>query len=73
MLEAFLSHRREVVLEGHFFCLKSSATRAHSGRASGCAANIDEVIQLIRESSSASEAREALTGGVGWRLFWNRF
>ena len=62
MLEAFLSHRREVVLRRTLFLLKRAQQRGHILEGQAVAlANIDEVIQLIRESSSASEAREALT------------
>ncbi len=63
MLEAFISHRREVVLRRTLFLLKRAQQRGHILEGQAVAlANIDEVIQLIRESSSASEAREALTG-----------
>ena len=63
MLEAFLSHRREVVLRRTLFLLKRAQQRGHILEGQAVAlANIDEVIQLIRESSSASEAREALMG-----------
>ncbi len=63
MLEAFLSHRREVVLRRTLFLLKRAQQRGHILEGQAVAlANIDEVIQLIRESSSASEARAALTG-----------
>ena len=63
MLEAFLSHRREVVLRRTLFLLKRAQQRGHILEGQAVAlANIDEVIRLIRESSSASEAREALTG-----------
>ena len=63
MLEAVLSHRREVVLRRTLFLLKRAQQRGHILEGQAVAlANIDEVIQLIRESSSASEAREALTG-----------
>lgn len=63
MLEAFLSHRREVVLRRTLFLLKRAQQRGHILEGQAVAlANIDEVIQLIRDSSSASEAREALTG-----------
>ncbi len=63
MLEAFLSHRREVVLRRTLFLLKRAQQRGHILEGQAVAlANIDEVIQLIRESSSALEAREALTG-----------
>ena len=63
MLEAFLSHRREVVLRRTLFLLKRAQQRGHILEGQAVAlANIDEIIQLIRESSSASEAREALTG-----------
>ena len=63
MLEAFLSHRREVVLRRTLFLLKRAQQRGHILEGQAVAlANIDEVIQLIRKSSSASEAREALTG-----------
>ena len=63
MLEAFLSHRREVVLRRTLFLLKRAQQRGPILEGQAVAlANIDEVIQLIRESSSASEAREALTG-----------
>ena len=49
MLEAFLSHRREVVLRRTLFLLKRAQQRGHILEGQAVAlANIDEVIQLIR-------------------------
>ncbi len=61
LLEAFLRHRREVVTRRTIFDLRKARERAHMLEGLGVAlANLDEVIALIRASSSPSEARAAL-------------
>ncbi len=61
MLEAFLTHRRDVVTRRTQFELREARTRGH--RLEGFAvalANIDEVIALIKASADAATARDAL-------------
>lgn len=61
VLEAFLRHRREVVTRRSIFLLRKSRERAHLLEGLAIAlANIDPVIQLIRESSSPAEAKAGL-------------
>ena len=61
VLEAFLSHRREVVTRRTIFDLRKARDRAHVLEGQTVAlANIDEVIELIKASPSPAEAREAL-------------
>jgi DNA gyrase subunit A len=62
LLEAFLAHRREVVTRRTIFELRKARDRAHVLEGQAVAlANIDEVIALIKASSTPAEAREALT------------
>ncbi|USD39539.1 DNA gyrase subunit A [Ferrimonas sp. SCSIO 43195] len=67
-LEAFVTHRREVVTRRTVFELRKARERAHilEGLAISLA-NIDPVIELIRNSPTPAEAREALLSR-GWDL-----
>lgn len=68
MLEAFLSHRREVVTRRTVFDLRKARDRAHILEALAIAlANIDEIIELIKTSPTPSEAKIKLTSR-GWDL-----
>ena len=61
VLEAFLSHRREVVTRRTMFDLRKARDRAHVLEGQTVAlANIDAVIELIKASPSPAEARVAL-------------
>jgi len=62
VLEAFVSHRREVVTRRTIFELRKARDRAHVLEGQAVAlTNIDEVIALIKASPSPAEARDALT------------
>ena len=66
MLEAFLQHRKEVVTRRSLYLLRRARQRGHLLEGQAVAlANIEEVIELIRRSRSAAEARTALMGR-GW-------
>jgi DNA gyrase subunit A len=61
ILEAFLSHRREVVTRRTIFDLRKARDRAHVLEGQTVAlANIDEVIALIKASPSPAEAKTGL-------------
>ena len=61
MLEAFLSHRREVVTRRTIFDLRKARDRAHVLEGQAVAlANIDEVIELIKSSASPAAAKTGL-------------
>jgi DNA gyrase subunit A len=61
MLEAFVRHRREVVTRRTLFELRKARDRGHVLEGLMVAlANIDPVIQLIKTSANAAEAREKL-------------
>ena len=61
ILEAFLSHRREVVTRRTIFDLRKARDRAHVLEGQAVAlANIDKVIALIKASQSPAEAKTAL-------------
>ena len=61
VLEAFLAHRREVVTRRTIFDLRKARDRAHVLEGQAVAlANIDEVIELIKQSPSPADARAAL-------------
>ncbi|MDX1405309.1 MAG: DNA gyrase subunit A [Woeseiaceae bacterium] len=65
MLEAFVSHRREVVTRRTIFDLRKARDRAHVLEGQAVAlANIDEVIALIKKSPSPADAREALVAAT---------
>ncbi|MDG1494913.1 MAG: DNA gyrase subunit A [Porticoccaceae bacterium] len=66
LIQAFLRHRREVVTRRTIYLLKKARERAHTLEGFAIAlANIDEIIALIKQSPSATEAREALVAR-GW-------
>ena len=66
MLEYFVKHRREVVTRRTVYLLRKARERGHVLEGLAVAiANIDEVITLIKASSSPAEAREALLAR-GW-------
>jgi DNA gyrase subunit A len=61
VLEAFLSHRREVVTRRTIFDLRKARDRAHVLEGQTVAlANIDEVIALIKASASPADAKQGL-------------
>ncbi len=66
ILAAFLRHRREVVTRRTLHDLGKARDRAHVLEGLAVAlANIDQIIALIKKSSSPAEAREALVAR-GW-------
>ena len=66
MLEAFLRHRREVITRRTVFLLKRARRRGHLLEGQVVALeNIDAVVELIRQSQNAAEARTALLDR-GW-------
>jgi DNA gyrase subunit A len=68
MLEAFVLHRREVVTRRTIFELRKARERAHILEGLSIAlANIDPIIELIKNSPTPAEAKEALTS-QGWGL-----
>ena len=65
VLNAFIRHRREVVTRRTIFLLRKARERAHVLEGLAVAlANIEPVIQLIRESASGAEAREKLVAAT---------
>ncbi len=65
LLEAFISHRREIVTRRTIFELRKARSRAHILEGLAVAlANIDPVIALIKKSSSPAEAKTYLLKGV---------
>lgn len=68
IIEAFVNHRREVVTRRTIFELRKARERAHILEGLAIAlANIDPVIELIRASKTAEEAREGLLARA-WAL-----
>ncbi|MDG1749000.1 MAG: DNA gyrase subunit A [Porticoccaceae bacterium] len=66
MLEAFVRHRREVVTRRTIHLLRKARERAHTLEGFAIAlANIDEIIALIKTSSTPADAREGLIA-KGW-------
>lgn len=67
LLEAFVDHRHEVVIRRTQFELKKAQERAHilEGLILACD-HIDEVIAIIRASSSAEAARQPLADRFGF-------
>jgi DNA gyrase subunit A len=66
VLEAFVSHRREVVTRRTIFDLRKARDRAHVLEGQAVAlASIDAVIELIKASATPAEAKEALVAR-GW-------
>ncbi|WP_417681527.1 DNA topoisomerase (ATP-hydrolyzing) subunit A [Pseudidiomarina aquimaris] len=63
MLDCFILHRREVVTRRSVYELRKARERAHILEGLAIAlANIDEVIELIRRSQTAAEAKAGLIG-----------
>jgi len=61
MLKCFVDHRREVVTRRTIFELKKARDRAHILEALALAlANIDEIIELIRNAATPAEAKAGL-------------
>ena len=61
VLEAFIRHRREVVVRRTIFDLRKARARAHILEGLTVAlANIDSMIELIKSSASPQEARERM-------------
>ncbi|MGO1247578.1 MAG: DNA topoisomerase (ATP-hydrolyzing) subunit A [Oceanisphaera sp.] len=68
MLKCFIQHRREVVTRRTIFELRKARDRAHILEGLAIAlANIDPIIELIRASSTAAEAKVGLIS-QGWQL-----
>lgn len=68
ILEAFVRHRREVVTRRTIFELRKARERAHILEALSIAlANIDPIIELIRQASTPHEAKLALIARP-WQL-----
>ena len=66
MLEAFLQHRRDVIIRRTIYLLRRARQRGHILEGQAVAlANIDTVIELIKASPASAEAREALMAR-GW-------
>ena len=64
----FIKHRREVVTRRTIFELKKARARAHLLEGLGIAlANIDEMIEIIKRSSTPQDAKEALLAQT-WQL-----
>ncbi len=67
MLQAFLRHRREVVVRRSVFDLRRARERGHVLEGLAVAmSNIDEVIALIKAAASPAEAKTALMARA-WR------
>ena len=67
MLDAFLRHRREVVVRRTNYLLRRARRRGHLLEGQAVALeNIDEVVELIRNSPAPADARERLMA-KGWR------
>ena len=65
MIQAFVSHRREVVTRRTIFELRKARERAHILEGLAVAlANIDPVIALIRASANPAQARQGLVERV---------
>ncbi|MDX1634728.1 MAG: DNA gyrase subunit A [Marinobacter sp.] len=66
MLDAFIRHRREVVTRRTIYELRKARERGHILEGLSVAlANIDDIINLIKQSPSAVEAKEKLVA-QGW-------
>ncbi len=65
ILDAFIRHRREVVTRRTIFDLRKARNRAHVLEGLAVAlANIDDVIELIKQSANPAEAKRQLTARV---------
>jgi DNA gyrase subunit A len=63
ILEAFISHRRDVVTKRTLFDLRKTRARTHILEGLAVAmASIDPIIALIKQSASPTEAKEGLLG-----------
>ncbi|CDZ79161.1 DNA gyrase subunit A [Legionella massiliensis] len=61
ILDCFIKHRREVVTRRTIFELKKARNRAHLLEGLGIAlANIDEMIELIKQSATPQDAKDGL-------------
>ena len=61
MIEAFVRHRREIVTRRTMYLLRKARERGHVLEGLAIAlANIDDVIELIKASPTAADAREGL-------------
>lgn len=68
VLESFILHRREVVTRRTVYELRKARDRAHILEGLAIAlVNIDPIIELIKASSSPSDAKKALVS-LGWDL-----
>ena len=68
ILVYFIKHRREVVTRRTIFELKKARARAHLLEGLGIAlANIDEMIEIIKRTSTPQDAKEALLAQT-WQL-----
>jgi DNA gyrase subunit A len=68
MLKCFILHRREVVTRRSVYELRKARERAHILEGLAIAlANIDEIIELIRASKTAADAKLALVARA-WQL-----
>ena len=66
MLESFLQHRREVVTRRSIYLLRRARQRGHIVEGQAVAlANIDPVVELIKQSQTGADARVALMAR-GW-------
>ena len=67
MLDAFLSHRREVVTRRTLYDLREARKKAHIQEGLAVAlSNVDEIIALIKKSQTPAEAKVALMAKA-WR------
>ena len=65
LLEAFISHRREIVTRRTIFELRKARARAHILEGLAVAlANIDPVIALLKKSASPADAKVELLKGI---------
>ncbi|MGF1762721.1 DNA topoisomerase (ATP-hydrolyzing) subunit A [Aliivibrio kagoshimensis] len=68
MLKCFVNHRREVVTRRTIFELRKARDRAHILEALALAlANIDDIIELIRNAATPADAKAGLIAR-GWNL-----
>jgi len=68
LVQVFLLHRREVVTRRTVYDLRKARDRAHILEGLAIAlTNIDEIIELIKNSSSPSDAKTGLVSR-GWKL-----
>ncbi|ATF10347.1 DNA topoisomerase (ATP-hydrolyzing) subunit A [Candidatus Enterovibrio altilux] len=68
MLKCFVNHRREVVTRRTIYELRKARDRAHTLESLAIAlANIDEIIEMIRNTQTPAIAREQLQP-CGWNL-----